>query len=225
MTDNSAAVIVYQARNLVDGCRYIGFTTKGLEVRRAQHLKSARVKQSRFRFQHAINKYGPENFVFEVLGDFDGDEELAKLYEIEAIAKYKPEYNLSYGGDGGSLSEETRAKISASRIGLPGTWLGKKFSDEHRANMRASFKGRPHPGARGKKRDPAVVARIRETIKGHPNYYKGKAVTCLTDGQTFDSTQAAASFYSLSYGSVTAILKGRKTSVKGLSFAYYEAPK
>jgi group I intron endonuclease len=167
---SSETAIVYQARNLVNGHRYIGFTTQGLPKRKEQHFKSARVKQPRFRFQHAIAKYGPENFVFEVIADFDGDEELAKLYEYEAIAAYKPEYNLSYGGDGGRLSDETKAKLSAKATGRIGTHLGKKFSDETRRRMSEAMKGKPHLGARGKKRDPDVVERIRQATLGHPNY-------------------------------------------------------
>lgn len=162
--------IVYQVTNLVNGHRYIGFTTQGLERRKAQHLKSARGQQPKYRFQHAMAKYGEDNFVFAVLADFQGDEELAKAYECEAIAAYKPEYNLSYGGDGGRLSDETRAKISAAHMGRPGTHKGKKFSEETRRRMSEAMKGRPHMAARGVKRDPAVVERIRQKIKGHPNY-------------------------------------------------------
>lgn len=219
--DPVGSAIVYQARNLLNGHHYIGFTTKGLDARREQHFKSARVKQARFRFQHAINKYGPENFVFEVMADFEGDEELAKLYECEAIAKYRPEYNLSHGGDGGSLSEETRAKISAANMGRAGTHKGKKFSLETRLKMSLSTRGKPHPWARFK----SVTARQKTSasLMGHPNYYKGKAIRCLTDGQVFSSTQEAVNFYGvISYTSITHILKGRKSSVKGLSFSYLE---
>ncbi len=171
MGASSEIAIVYQARNLVNGHRYIGFTTRGLEVRKAQHLKSAREKkQAKFRFQHAIAKYGPDNFAWEILGDFDGDEDLAKLYEREAIAKYRPEYNLSHGGDGGRLSDESRAKLSASKMGVPSPIKGIPKTAEHRANMRIGMTGVPHLAARGKKRDPAVVERIRQKTKGHPNY-------------------------------------------------------
>lgn len=168
----SHTAIVYQARNVLNGHRYIGFTTQGLEIRKAQHLKSARVKQPRFRFQHAINKHGPENFVFEVLGDFDGDEDLAKLYEIEAIAKYKPEYNLSYGGDGGSLSAETKAKISASHMGLS-VGKGVPKTEEHRRNMRKGMKGVPHLKARGKSPSAETRSKISAANMGHPNHWHG----------------------------------------------------
>ena len=162
--------IVYQARNLVNGHRYIGFTTQGLPKRQNQHYKSANGQQPRYRFQHAMAKYGIENFVFGVPGEFGADEELAKAYECEAIAAYKPEYNLTYGGDGGTLSEETRRKISAATKGRKGTHTGKKFSEETRRRMSEAARGKPHLYARGVKRDPEVVQRIRLSQMGHPNY-------------------------------------------------------
>lgn len=159
--------IVYQARNLVNGHRYIGFTTQGLPVRSGQHLKDARGTRRQTRFCHAIRKYGAENFVFEIMGDFDDDEDLAKMYECEAIEAYKPEYNLSYGGEGGRLSEETRAKISAAHMGREGTWLGKKFGEEHRRKIALASASRTYPHRRGVPRPADIRAKISASNMGH----------------------------------------------------------
>jgi len=207
----------------VNGHRYIGFTTQGLEIRRSQHVKAARGQQTQYKFQRAMAKYGVGSFSFRVLGDFGDDEDLAKVYEMEAIAGYRPEYNLSFGGDGGSMPPEVRAKISANRKGYPGTWLGKKFSEEHRARISKSLTGSKHPWARFK----SVEARRKtsESLKGHPNYYKGVPVVCTTDGNSFESVKEAACFYGLPYDAVTKVLKGRKPSVKGLVFSYRDTSK
>lgn len=160
--------IVYQATNRVNGHRYIGFTTQGFEVRKKQHLYDAR-KGKTYRFQRAIRKYGAENFDFAVMADFDGDEDLAKVYEYEAISAYKPEYNLCAGGEGGRLADETRAKISAAHT-------GKKYpnrqapSAETRAKISATLKGREKPWLRGKPLSDAAKARIGAAHKGHKNY-------------------------------------------------------
>lgn len=216
----SAAIhaIVYQARNTLTGHRYIGFTTQGLDVRKAQHLKSARVKQPRFRFQHAIAKYGPENFTFEVLGDFGDDEDLAKVYEIEAIAKYKPEYNLSYGGEGGALSPETRAKISAARVGMPGTNTGKKFSRETRQRMSTAMKGLRHT------QTAATIAATQENIRRAREACK-IPVVCLDDGKVFPGSVDAEKFYGLPKGKVCLVATGKRKRTGGLRFSRYEAPK
>jgi group I intron endonuclease len=136
--------IVYQATNRLNGHRYIGFTTQGLEKRRGQHLKDARGKRRVMRFQRALLKYGPENFEFAVMADFQDDEELAKAYECEAIAAYKPEYNLTYGGEGGTLDAETRAKISAGNLGKS-RGAGVAKSAEHRQRIGDAHRGKSKP--------------------------------------------------------------------------------
>lgn len=168
--------IVYQATNKVNGHRYIGFTTQGLAVREAQHRKDARSKKAGFRFHHALRKYGQENFVFEALFDFLDDEELAKVYEWEMISKHKPEYNLSAGGDGGSLHPETRAKISASHMGKPGTNLGKHFSEETKCKLSEVQKGRPSK-LKGTTRSEEVRRKISASNMGHPGWNKGGTVS------------------------------------------------
>ncbi len=219
------SVIVYRARNLVNGHSYIGFTTKGLAKRESQHRRDGRLGYLRCaRFSSALKKYGDENFVFEVMYDFDGDEELAKLYEIEAIEKYRPEYNLSRGGDGGSLAEETKQRISASNLGKSRN-LGVPKSEETRRRMSIAMTGVPHLKARGVKRDPAVVARQRVQQKGHPNNFKGFPVVCVTTGQTFVNAKEAEKFFGLPKGDVSAVLNGRKTAVRGLVFERVEERK
>lgn len=161
--------IVYQAKNLVNGYRYIGFTTQGLEKRKYQHLWAAR-KSSTYYFHNAIRKHGAENFVFEVLGDFDGDADLAKLYEFEAIAKYRPEYNLTYGGEGGTMHESTRKKIAEANS-------RRVFTDEMRKNAGDAQRGRKRSAETkeklrlaglGRKHTAESLKKMSEVQRGHP---------------------------------------------------------
>lgn len=210
--------IVYQARNLVNGHRYIGFTTQGLPARQLQHLKSAREPNGRkFRFQHALAKYGADNFVFEVLGDFDGDEDLAKLYEREAIAKYKPEYNLSFGGDGGRLAQETRDKIRAGKIGKPSPLKGTTKSVEIRLRMSEAAKGLK------KTQSAKTIAATQENIRRAREACK-IPVICLDDGRVFPGAVDAEKFYGLPKGKVCMVTTGQRPRTGGLRFAYYKAP-
>ncbi len=176
MNAGTVNAIVYQATNKVNGHRYIGFTTRGLAAREAQHRKDARSKKAGFRFHHAIRKYGQENFVFEVLFDFLDDEELAKVYEWEAIAKYKPEYNLTAGGDGGSMHPETRAKISAATMGRPGTHTGKHFSEETKHKLSEVQKGRPSK-LKGRIVSEDVRRKMSAGQLGHRGWNKGGTVS------------------------------------------------
>ena len=167
MTNAVANAIVYRAVNRVNGHSYIGYTARGLKVRKYQHLFVAR-KGGGNHFHRAIRKHGEENFVFEIMGEFGDDEDLAKVYEIEAIAKYRPEYNLSYGGEGGTMHESTRAKIAEAnsrrvytdemRKNAGDAQRGKKRSDETREKLRVAGLGRKHT--------PETIEKMR-VVCGH----------------------------------------------------------
>lgn len=169
-------VIVYQATNKVTGHRYIGVTRKGLAQRERQHRQRAE-RGNGFRFHLAIKKYGQENFVFEVMADFQDDEELAKAYECEAIAAYKPEYNLTEGGDGkaGPLSPESLARFRAKRAGVPSYRKGVPLSEEHKARISASNKGQI-PWTKGKKMSAEQREVLRQANLGNTNS-KGRVWT------------------------------------------------
>lgn len=159
------AVIVYKAVNLVNGHSYIGYSARGLARRERQHRAMAR--QGRGHHLHAaMRKYGDENFVFETIADFQGDEELAKAFECEAILGWKPQYNISYGGDGHHVSSETRKKIGDAN-------RGKVASAETRAKQRAARLGQKHTlehrqnisaGNKGKLRSEETKARLRGRV-------------------------------------------------------------
>lgn len=103
----------YLITNKINGNRYIGITkmpSKGW----IGHRKNARNKY-RSRLCAAIRKYGAENFYLELIGSADGWENLCKL-ETEMIAKLKPEYNMTSGGEGiPNAAPETRARMSSTR--------------------------------------------------------------------------------------------------------------
>lgn len=125
-------VVVYKATNLVNGHFYIGYSARGLTQREAKHRAMARQGRGHH-FHAAIRKYGDENFVFETVADFEGDTDLAKIFECEAIQGWKPEYNISYGGDGHYVSLESRKKIGDAN-------RGKSPSEETRAKLREARK-------------------------------------------------------------------------------------
>lgn len=180
-------VVVYQVTNAANGKRYIGYTGRGLVNRKRGHLRDAAAGKGHA-LHRAIRKYGPENFTFHVLGDFGDDEDLAKVYEVETIAKYKPEYNLSYGGDGGTLHKTSREKIGAANRGrkMPPSHsekrraylTGKKHTLETRAKMSAVQKG--HPPTRTGPIPEGVRLKISAANKGQVPWIAGKKHTEVT---------------------------------------------
>jgi group I intron endonuclease len=111
-------MVVYLITNKINGKKYVGWTSKSLEVRWKQHS-----------YQHsgclallrAINKHGVENFTTEILFTVP-TKELAIRLEIEYIEKYKTispnGYNLTSGGEGvAGDCEEVRRKKSLANMG------------------------------------------------------------------------------------------------------------
>lgn len=156
MSTTEPMVIVYQARNLVNGKRYIGVTKRGLHDRQRSHRSEARRGKGNL-LQRAMRKYGEENFVFGVLADFGGDYELARVYEWEMICKHRPEYNLTAGGEGGAMHESVRARLSAAR-------KGRKHSAEARARMSEAQRRRAveHPHS------AETLEKMRQAKLGRP---------------------------------------------------------
>jgi group I intron endonuclease len=142
------AYIVYQITNTVNGKRYIGYTRRSLNARWKGHLESAsrvrRAKQKPYRFANAINKYGRDAFVREVLFK---EETVAgaKETEILLILDREPEYNMTLGGEGlsGEAIEELRERNKGNTYSKGRVWredslkaLSESLKKSHAENPR-----------------------------------------------------------------------------------------
>jgi group I intron endonuclease len=111
-------MIVYIAKNLVNGKDYIGYTTKSLDERIKSHLYNSMNKSDKhyfYLFKQAIRKYGIDSFQWEILTECTSVDECCDLekFYIKKLNTISPNgYNLTEGGNGGIQSEETRLKIS-----------------------------------------------------------------------------------------------------------------
>lgn len=138
---------IYKITNAINGKFYIGFTTKPLCVRLNEHKSRSRTN-SRFRLYQAMAKYGIENFSIETLKEGDDAEWGLKVEEPYFIGMYRPEYNMTPGGNGsGPLGLETKRKISVSMsgeknpaYGKPGTFLGHTHKESTRVLIREARK-------------------------------------------------------------------------------------
>lgn len=131
---------VYKITNLVNNKVYIGKSnTSG--NRWKQHLRIAKYKYpGSYSYVHkSINKYGKENFLFEIIKYFD-DENDAYNYETQLVSEYKSNkdkfgMNLNTGGRRSfRQNDEVKQKISKQRIGF-------KFSPDSLIRMSESHKG------------------------------------------------------------------------------------
>lgn len=91
---------IYRVKNLVNGKSYIGYTTETVEERWRRHVNAAHKNKYNGLLLKAIRKCGKENFITEVLCEGQDDEAGLKIAEPLMIEIFKPEYNLTRGGEG-----------------------------------------------------------------------------------------------------------------------------
>ena len=126
-------MFVYLITNIINGKRYVGQTTTSLERRWWFHCK-----HSNCVYLHAaIEKYGPKNFMIEVICEPPSIDLMNEL-EAEYIQRYctlAPNgYNLTEGGRVPRHTETTRKKMSLSHMGI-------KPSEESRRKTAEGLRG------------------------------------------------------------------------------------
>lgn len=80
------------------GKSYIGLTKQTVKERWRQHCQKAASTKKNHPFLNAIRKYGKDSFIIETICSVNSESEAICL-EMSIIAIFKPEYNISPGGD------------------------------------------------------------------------------------------------------------------------------
>lgn len=153
---------VYKITNIIDSKVYIGQSIN-IYARWKDHIHSLNRGDSRCTLlQRAWNKYGEENFSFEIIELCS--EDMLDCIETKYIELYNSQdsgYNIEPGGNNNKhLSEETKKKIgdanrgrrhtdeakkkmSEQRRGENNVMYGKHHTDEARKKMSEAKKGKP----------------------------------------------------------------------------------
>ena len=126
---------IYKIENKINGKIYIGQSTN-INKRLGNHKRALKGNYHHNKhLQLAFNKYGGDNFTFEIIDicEIDEIDALERLYINKYECKHNEwGYNLEDGGHNGKkLSEETKEKISKGN-------KGKKQSEE--AKEKISYK-------------------------------------------------------------------------------------
>ena len=158
---------VYKITNIINWKVYIGQSIN-IMVRWKEHVNALnRNGSSCTLLQRAWNKYGQENFSFEILelcSEDMLDEIEVKYIEIYDACNPKKGYNIESGGNknkhlseetkqklrevhlGKTMSPETSQKMSKSRTGEGNGMYGRHHTEEAKKKMSEAKKGRPgHP--------------------------------------------------------------------------------
>lgn len=145
---------VYKLTNKINGKTYHGQTTEeDINIRWNKYKKLYCKNQPKL--YPALKKYGPENFLFEVIDTTPQNQHQLDEMEIFYIAKFDSfhnGYNANEGGHGGKKSEETKKKISISLKGRPRskeairkfieTRTGSHHSEETKRKMSNAVRGK-----------------------------------------------------------------------------------
>jgi group I intron endonuclease len=166
------------------GKSYIGQTIE-FEKRMKRHSRG----KDETKLSRSIKKYGWEAHIVDILWEGLCTKEQLNSLEVEFIKLYDTLHNglnLTEGGEGArgmKHSEETKAKISATRKGKPGisrseetkakmseTRRGRPCSEETRAKISAAKKGKP-----GMLQSEETKAKMSAAHKGKPKSEEHKA--------------------------------------------------
>lgn len=218
---------IYLIKNLVNGKKYIG---QSVDIQRRKKEHKYICSESNQSLKRAYNKYGYDNFSFEVLEECD--KSLLDEREIFWIEKLKPEYNRTRGGRGVtgiSFSEETKEKLREAgkkqwnskteeekaqiiKNNLKGPQVGHSVSEETREKLRNANLGKKQSQETIKKRCAKLKGRHRD------NSYRNKPVICIETGEVFKSIKDANEKYGLS--TLCGHLKGKYKTCKGKHYRY-----
>lgn len=172
--------VIYLRTNKINGKKYVGQATN-LEVR--QKTWKSKNHYAGKAIYNARNKYGIDNFGFEILKECDDDElDYWEMYYIKELNTKVPYgYNMTDGGEaswvkGKHLSEEWKRKIGEGNKGKKRSteakrkWSeahkGKHLSEEHKNKISISVK----------KSLSSIETRIKmsESRKGEKHWLYGK---------------------------------------------------
>jgi predicted GIY-YIG superfamily endonuclease len=185
---------VYSITNKIDGKRYIG-SSINLKKRINKHkLDLNKNKHCSLHLQNSWNKYGSQNFEFEILEfvEKEKEDELIKReqffidtyksnehlfgYNIRKFASSnlkievseKTRQKLREANTGKKHSDETKQKISVANKGKTSPFFDKKHSEESREKIsknHANFSGENNPNF-GKHFNEEIREKISESHKG-----------------------------------------------------------
>lgn len=173
---------IYKITCLVNGKVYIGQSsnlTKRLTDHKGMFVKG---NHKSILLQEAYNKYGPENFTYEIIELCPQNklEERERFY-LKQLGWPNPDklFNVENGGNKGKkLGEETKEKIRQAHIGL-------KVSDETKTKISKTTTGKPKStetrqkiskARLGTHVSPETLEKMRYNSSGERNWHYGQHV-------------------------------------------------
>lgn len=218
---------VYKITNTANDKFYIG-SSKYLSARKGKHFASlAQGNHGNSKLQAAYNKYGHDQFVFEVIEEVEKEEQLI-VREQFYIDTLKPEYNIRLQAEnnyGIHRTPEQKKRLSEF-------WTGKKKgirSEQHKRRLGEALKGKN----KGRVKPIGFKEHLSSIRKGNLNPAFGRpsakrkrilqldSITNEVVGEHLSVVGAVVSLgYKPHYGSISDCLKGRREVALGFKWRY-----
>lgn len=213
---------IYKIINLINGKLYIGKTCAiNPNSRWQKHLSIAKNKttsNNSYQLIHkSINKYGQENFKFEIIEECS-DNILGSEREKYYIILYKTNvyiygnkygYNLTCGGDGSNgfrHSIESRKKMSENRrgkkMGNENSFYGKHHSDETKDKLKSKNTGVKQPLS-------AVLKRCKLTVE-QVLFIRSEISNCINKKEQVIKCQKLMAQFNISYANIRLIITRKR---------------
>jgi len=246
--------IIYCAENVINGKKYIGQTTMGLEKRWACHIYEAQRNKLTMPICSAMRKYGSDKFLVYQISWARNQDELNKQ-EVFFIEHYntitsKYGYNARTGGQAGRLTSQARKRMSLARTGNKHWAFGKRRDPVHQAKLTAARRlrgpvsketreklsraGMGHAVSEqtrkkiGEKRKghtmPPHVKEALRTANKNRPSHRRKGVICVTTNKVFASQREAAAYAEVSFAQMSRLVRGICKHSKGLEFTSCAVP-
>lgn len=146
MNNNQENGVIYVITNMINNKKYVGLTTKNIEIRFQEHKFDSNKTKCKYAIHHAMKKHGIDNFIITILEKCESYYNLRKseikwIEKLNTFIEFGNGYNMTHGGDGilgCKLSSEHKQKISNSN-------KGRIFSKKHCQNIRLSKIGYKNP--------------------------------------------------------------------------------
>lgn len=223
-------IVIYKAQNKINGKIYIG-KTNNLPKRIREHTRYD--VHNGLIFHKAIEKYGEENFEWEIIDSTEDFQEANELesYYIKKYNSFKPNgYNMTFGGDGGNAHNA----VPIVCLTLDGKFV-KRYNSAAEAEREDGFTN-----------STVLICckNYSRTCKGHlfmfeEDYFKNGAITykkaksacckkviqCDMHGNfiaSYDSIQEASLSTGTNRTAIIGCVKGRYKKANGYIWVYEE---